>query len=247
MSLNLIRVHFTRNSNGKFWKKKASVVVRFWKKKSKISNLNRIFFHIFWAKSVFWTSKRAQIQSKWRNWKIFHFSGKFSTSKNLQKKIFFAELHELEHSAEGTFFRKIGNFSTFSKNSKIRKIYLIGPTTEQSFSRNYFLEKKILNLNRIFFHIFWAKSENSKIAKIYFLWTSSEPILSKIFFRKKKASVVVGIWKKNPKISQISNLESDFFLILQKKPPMFQNIRNLFVLNFIWANFQQNQRTFFDQ
>ena len=78
-------------------------------------------------------------------------------------------------------------------------------------------KSKISNLNRIFFHIFWAKSENSKIAKIYFLWTSSEPILSTIFFSKKKASLVVGFWKKSPKISQFSNFRSEFFLIFQKK------------------------------
>ena len=61
----------------------------------------------------------------------------FSTSKI----IFFAELQELEHSAEGTFFRKIGNFSTFSTNSKIPKIYLSGPISVQSFSKKYFLKK----------------------------------------------------------------------------------------------------------
>ena len=54
---------------------------------------------------------------------------------------FFAELQELEHSAEGTFFRKIGNFSTFSTNSKIPKIYLSGPISVQSFSKKYFLKK----------------------------------------------------------------------------------------------------------
>ena len=60
----------------------------------KTSTLVKIF-------SLFPTSKRAQIQSKWRNWKFFHFGGKFSTFKNLQKKKkFFAELHGLEHSAE---------------------------------------------------------------------------------------------------------------------------------------------------
>ena len=61
----------------------------------------------------------------------------------LQKKkiFFFAELQELEHSAEGTFFRKIGNFSTFSTNSKIPKIYLSGPISVQSFSKKYFLKK----------------------------------------------------------------------------------------------------------
>ena len=61
----------------------------------------------------------------------------FSTSKIF----FFAELQELEHSAEGTFFRKIGNFSTFSTNSKIPKIYLSGPISVQSFSKKYFLKK----------------------------------------------------------------------------------------------------------
>ena len=50
----------------------------------KISTLVKIF-------SLFWTSKRAQIQSKWRNWKFFHFGGKFSTFKNLQKKKFFLQ------------------------------------------------------------------------------------------------------------------------------------------------------------
>ena len=60
----------------------------------------------------------------------------FSTSN-----FFFAELQELEHSAEGTFFRKIGNFSTFSTNSKIPKIYLSGPISVQSFSKKYFLKK----------------------------------------------------------------------------------------------------------
>ena len=54
------------------------------------------------------------------------------------------------------------------------------------------------------------------------------------------ASLVVGFWKKIPKIS---NLKSDFFLILQKKLRKFQNSENLFVLNIIWANFEQDQRT----
>ena len=50
---------------------------------------------------------------------------------------FFAELQELEHSAEGTFFRKIGNFSTFSTNSKIPKIYLSGPISVQIFRKKF--------------------------------------------------------------------------------------------------------------
>ena len=157
------------------------------------------------------------------------------------------------------FKLEIGFFSDFAKKvANVPKLRNLSPLNfiwanfEQDL-RHFFFEKKglsssgilkkkskISNLNRIFFHIFWAKSENSKIAKIYFLWTSSEPILSTIFFSKKKASVVVGFWKKSPKISQISNLKSDFFLILQKKLRIFQNIRNLFVLNFIWANFLQN-------
>ena len=164
---------------------------------------------------------------------MVHFKGKSLVKKKIESDFFphfLSKIRKLEN-CENLFLLNY-NWANFEQDQ-----------------RNFFLKiySQFSNLNRIFFHNFWAKSENSKIAKIYFLWTSSEPILSKIFFRKKKASVVVGIWKKNPKISQISNLESDFFLILQKKPPMFQNIRNLFVLNFIWANFQQNQRTFFDQ
>ena len=54
---------------------------------------------------------------------------------------FFAELQELEHSAEGTFFRQIGNFSTFSTSSKIPIIYLSGPISVQIFSKKYFLKK----------------------------------------------------------------------------------------------------------
>merc|ERR1712030_60319 len=68
-------------------------------------------------------------------------SGNFSDFFHLQKFFFFAELQELEHSAEGTFFRKIRNFSTFSSNSKIPKIYLSGPISVQSFSKKYSLKK----------------------------------------------------------------------------------------------------------
>ena len=66
----------------------------------KTSTLVKIF-------SLFWTSKRAQIQSKWRNWKFFHFGGKFSTFKNLQKKKFFCRIAWI-----GTFCRG-RKFSTF--------------------------------------------------------------------------------------------------------------------------------------
>ena len=74
--------------------------------------------------------------------------------------------------------------------------------------------------NRIFFQLSKKSRECSKISQIYFLWTSSEPILSKIwdnFFSKKKASVVVGFWKKNQKISQFSNLNRIFFHIFWAK------------------------------
>ena len=83
-------------------------------------------------------------------WKIFHLQ-----KCAPKKKKFFAELHELEHSAEGTFFRKIGNFSTFSTNSKIPKIYLSGPISVQSFSKKYFLKKSGIQAVG-----FWAKISN---------------------------------------------------------------------------------------
>ena len=110
--------------------------------------------------------------------------------------------------------------------------------------RNFFSKKKanFPTWNRIFFQLSKKNRECSKIPKIYLAWTSSERILSKIrdtFFSKKKASLVVGIWKKIPKFSQFSNFKSNFFLIFQKKAQIFQNSAKLFILNFIWANFQQ--------
>ena len=69
---------------------------------------------------------------------------------------------------------------------------------------------KFSNLNRIFFHIFLAKSENSKIVHIYLSWTTTEPIFSEIGEKKKS--------------SKISKIESDFFLILQNKPPLFPKL-----------------------
>ena len=42
----------------------------------------------------------------------------------------------------------------------------------------------------------------------------------------------------NLKFYKISNLKSDFFQILQKKSPMFQNSANLIVLKFKCAKFQ---------
>ena len=98
------------------------------------------FFHF--GENYFSASRPSRLPNLspiWGKWKFFHFGGKFSTSKFFFFLI--AELHELEHSAEATFFRKIGKFSTFSKNSKIRKIYLFRPTTGQSLSRKYFLKK----------------------------------------------------------------------------------------------------------
>ena len=48
------------------------------------------------------------------------------------------------------------------------------------------------------------------------------------------------------KFGHISNLESDLFNDFAKKLRMFQKIRNLFSMNFMWANFQQNKGTFLE-
>jgi len=161
-------------------------------------------------------------------------------------------------SKKGPNFRKLRNLTYFELqlsqfSAKSEKLFFEKKSEFilQRIPMEFFFYMEILckNLakfqtwNLTFLNFFKKSLECSKKSQIYLLWTSSEPILSKIrapFFSKKKASVVVWIWKKIPKISEISNLKSDFFLILQKKPPMFQTIRNLFVLNFIWANFQQN-------
>ena len=102
--------------------------------------------------------------------------------------------------------------------------------------------------NWIFFQLSKKNRECSKISHIYLLWTSSERSLSKIrgpFFPKKKASPRGCFWQKIPKISEIFNLKLDFFPTFQKKSRMFQKISNLFTLNLIWANFEQDQSTFF--
>ena len=95
--------------------------------------------------------------------------------------------------------------------------------------RGLFLEKKIqrISLQKCFTRDFL----------VYF----KREIQSNFFFDK-KASPCRCFWTK---IFRISNLESDFFLIKQQKHQMFQIIRNLFILSYSWAIFQQNQRTFF--
>ena len=89
----------------------------------------------------------------------------------------------------------IGFFSTiFEQNQKTRKLCTFVWSLSELILikiRAHFLEKKaspcwcfwtkifqISNLNRIFFHHFWAKSENPKIPHIYFLWTSCDKIFS---------------------------------------------------------------------
>ena len=51
-----------------------------------------------------WTFSFAKLHPRRKMWKFFHFGGKFSTSKNFQKKIFIPKSHELEHSAEVEIF-----------------------------------------------------------------------------------------------------------------------------------------------
>ena len=77
-----------------------------------------------------------------QRWKIFHFywknfhliRGKFLTLVEkfpLPKKICIPKSHALEHSAEETFFRKIGNFSTFPiKKKSIPKSHELGHSAE---------------------------------------------------------------------------------------------------------------------
>ena len=53
------------------------------------------------------------------------------------------------------------------------------------------------------------------------------------FFEKVENNAILSL-----KFYKISKLKSDFFQILQKKSPMFQNSANLFVLKFKCAKFQ---------
>merc|ERR1712115_246807 len=89
---------------------------------------------------------------------FFHFFHKVENSENLfiraykcakfQEKIFFEKKW---HPSSGILSKNFqfsnlksnlfGNFSTFSTNSKIPKIYLSGPISVQSFRKKYFLKK----------------------------------------------------------------------------------------------------------
>ena len=48
------------------------------------------------------------------------------------------------------------------------------------------------------------------------------------------------------KFSEFSNLESDFFLILKKEYQFSLESANLFILNYNWAKFQREKKTFLD-
>ena len=54
-------------------------------------------------------------------------------------------------------------------------------------------------------------------------------------------SVVVWIWKKNPKFSTWNRI---FFWFCKKNPRIFENSAHLYIVNLIWANFEPNQRNF---
>ena len=97
----------------------------FWfcKKSCECSKINEIY--LLWISSEPIFSKIQRETFEVEIFPIFSISNFF----------FFAELQELEHSAEGTFFRKIGNFSTFPIFSKIPNIYFFGPTSVPSLSK----------------------------------------------------------------------------------------------------------------
>ena len=98
-------------------------------------------FHFWWKNCHF-----GEIFSRYLDLRVVKFHPKWKNLSTLvdnfplPKKII-PKSHELDHSAQKSFFRKIGNFSTFSENSKILQIYLFGPIAGQSFSEKYFLKK----------------------------------------------------------------------------------------------------------
>ena len=81
----------------------------------------------------------------------------------------------------------------------------------------------------------------SKLAQMKFKENKCAQFSSFLILPKKR-------WKKfrfKFEIWEIFKLESDFFPHFLSRIRKLENCAHLFILNFIWANFQQNQRTFF--
>ena len=130
--------------------------------------------------------------------------------------------------------------------SKINEIYLLWISSEPIFSkiRETFFFEKNPDFSKNFVDFFQKILKKSQMfqnsANLFILKFKCAKFQKFLFFQKNDLSSS-GILKKK---IRFSNLESDFFLILQKKWRMFQNSAKLFILNFIWANFQQKKKTF---
>ena len=226
----------------------------------KTSTLVKIF-------SLFWTSKRAQIQSKWRNWKIFHFSGKFSTSKNLQKKNFFCRIAWIGTFCRGRKFSTFGGkFSTLVKfyfrHLDLRVCQISSPKEKLEFfplwwkifhlqkcapKKNFFLQN-CMNWNILQRELFSEKSEifplfpkTRKFGKFIYSGLQLDKVSAKIIFSK-NGHPSSGILSE---IFQFLSLKSEFFLIFWKKVTIFENSEILYTLAYKCAKFQQNRRNFF--
>ena len=138
-------------------------------------------------------------------------------------------------------------FFWFCKESceccKFNENYLLWTLSEPIFSKirgpSFLQENPLYFFSNLksktgFFCNFPKKIANSKISQIYLLWILSEPIFSKIrepFSGGREG----GSFK----------VESDFSPLFLRKIRKLENCAHLFCLKFIWANFEQDQSTFF--
>ena len=149
----------------------------------------------------------------------------------------------------------IGFFLTFQKKSRmfqiIRNLFCL-KFIWAKFEQDFFRKKRPL-LEGVFekksknFRIFQKACDKSfsDLAQNSLRWSSDKLNVRNfgtfaLFFEKVLKKLISSL-----KFGQISNLKLDFFKLFQKKSRMFQNCAHLFTLNFIWANFEQDQSTFF--
>ena len=111
-------------------------------------------------------------------------------------------------------------------------------------SENLFWSQK-LNFKWIFFQFEKLESQIRFSLQILFF---SELIMKKISAKsenlRKMADYQCGIWTKYPRFF---NFKWIFFHFKKPESQIFQNWQKKICLNYIWQNFQQNQRNFFER
>ena len=151
--------------------------------------------------------------------------------------LFLSKIRKLENWAK--LFILNYNWANFQRNRRKKKSYKI------------FEIFRIFQLGIGFFSTFYEQNQKTrkygkfKCSELYLseVWARSEHL----FFRKKRPLLEGVFEKKFQKFPNFPTWNRIFFQFSKKKFHFLLNTRNLFILNFIWANFQRKKRTFLDR